>query len=308
MINCIKDTDIYKSLNLVQNLNHAYLFYSIDKVLNNNIALTFAKSLICSTLNSCGVCPNCKQFESNSHPDITIIDQESIKVEDINKLMPKLATLPVSTKYKVFVILNAENINEIAQNKLLKSLEEPNSSTIFILTTSKTDKILPTVMSRLKKIFIPRLEILDKSIIARELKGQNLNVTRFLESDLNLTELINVETNTSYVETMRAIELIFTELKASSDIPQVASKVQKVDKNLFFPLMQDIFIDCINKTKKYDPALTTLISLNFPEKSLVKSLPHIELAYKMQMSNVNFSYILDNLLFNILKEKFLCKQ
>ena len=51
-----------------------------------------------------------------------------------------------------------------------------------------------------------------------------------------------------------------------------------------------------------------LLKDNFSTKALVNCLPHIEKAYRMHCSNVVFSYILDNLLFNILKEKFLCKQ
>ena len=305
MINCIKDTELYRDLNLHRNLSHAYLFYSTDSELNNQIALTFAKSLLCN--NICTACPACKQFDSHSHPDVIILDQDSIKVDDVNKLTSQLNTLPVSSQYKIFVILSAEKINEIAQNKLLKSLEEPNKTNIFILTCSKTDKLLPTILSRLTKIFIPKLSILDKSMISRELQSKNINIGKYLDSDFTITQMIDMETNEKFLDTISAIKEMFTYLKTSADIPKVSSSIVKVDKTLFFPLLQDIFLDCINKTKKYDPELTTLISMNYPELALVNSLPYIEESYKKIMSNVNFSYILDNLLFNILKEKFLCK-
>ena len=132
MIDSIKQTSVYKSLNLHKGEFHAYLFYSIDKELNNNIALNFAKQLICEKGNICNSCNACKQFNSHSHPDFVLLDQTSIKVEDANKIIAKLNTMPISSDLKVFVILNAENINEIAQNKLLKSLEEPNSQNVFI--------------------------------------------------------------------------------------------------------------------------------------------------------------------------------
>ena len=105
MLNCIKETTLYKELNLGQNLSHAYLLYSADRELNNNIALTFAKSLVCERGVACGSCPKCQQFESQSHPDVTIIDQDSIKVDDVNKIISKLSTLPLDNKYKIFVIL-----------------------------------------------------------------------------------------------------------------------------------------------------------------------------------------------------------
>ncbi len=306
MINCIKETELFHNLNLLKNLSHAYLLYSTDSVLNNEIALTFAKSLLCEKV--CNNCPQCRQFDSHSHPDVILLDQDSIKVDDVNKLILQLNILPVSSDYKIFLILNAEKINEIAQNKLLKSLEEPNKTSIFILTCAKTDKLLPTIMSRLTKIYVPKLSILDKSMISRELQTKDINISKYLDADFSLTEMINMETNDKFLETISAIKEIFTNLKTSADIPKVSSSIVKADKTLFFPLLQDIFLDCINNTKKYDPTLTTLISMNYPVQALVNSLPYIEESYKKIMSNVNFSYILDNLLFNILKEKFLCKR
>ena len=170
VIKNIKHTSVYKSLNLKKGEFHAYLFYSTDKELNNNVALCFAKSLICENLNACEICDACKQFESSSHPDVFIINQNTVKVEDANKIINKLNTKPISADVKVFVVLNAENINEIAQNKLLKSLEEPNSQNIFIFTSIKTDKLLPTVLSRLKKLYVPKLSSEDKKLILEVLK------------------------------------------------------------------------------------------------------------------------------------------
>ena len=172
MINCIKNTTSYTSLNLSKEFFHAYLFYSNDKELNNNLALSFAKSFVCEFNNACNSCSGCKQFIASTHPDIMILNQSAIKVEDANNIISKLNTKPIYSKYKVFVVLNAENINEIAQNKLLKSIEEPSSSSIFIFTSTKTDKLLPTVISRLHKVYVPMLSDNDKILVAKELKEQ----------------------------------------------------------------------------------------------------------------------------------------
>lgn len=307
MINCIKNTSVFKLLNLNKNLSHAYLFYSVDKELNNNIALNFAKILQCSNSTACGNCNSCKQFESSSHPDVSIINQDSIKVEDVNNIIAKLTTLPISGKNKVFVILNAENMNETAQNKLLKSLEEPNSCNIFILTSTKTDKLLPTILSRLNKQYVTKLDAQDKLMIAKELKNQNIDIYKYLASDFNLTEMINFETNDAYKSTLEAIKTIFSSLKTTADIPSVCSKIGNFDKSLFLPLLQDILLDCINDSHKFDSSITEIFKATFSKKAMLKCLPLVAEAYKKQMSNVNFGYILDTLLFNILKEKFLCK-
>ena len=307
MLENIKHTSVYRSLNLNKCNTHAYLFYSNDLELNNNVALCFAKQLVCNTSNACNSCSACSQFNSNSHPDVTIIDQASVKVDDINKILSKTTTLPILNQVKVFVILNAENVNEIAQNKLLKSLEEPNSSCKFILTCSKTDKLLPTIMSRLTKIYVPKLTKQDKEILQKELSVSKIDVSKYINCDITLTEILNFETNDEYKSTIKAIENMFNTLKSSSDIPKVVDTLKNVNKSLFLPLLQDIFIDCLNKNNKFEKQLTMLVNVHFSQKALIKCIDLVNEYYKKQISNVNFSYILDNLLFNILKEKFLCK-
>ena len=307
MIKSIINTSVYKTSIIGNEKSHAYLLYSFDKELNNNIALAFAKSLICQNNDACEMCPACQQFNSASHPDVYILNQASIKVDDVTKLMDKLNTKPISATVKVFVILNAETINEISQNKLLKSLEEPNSQNIFILTSSKTDKLLPTVMSRLNKIYIPKLSNADKQIISKELSAQNIDISKYQNADFTLTEIINFETNDEYKNTLKNIDYLFSNLKTTADIPSVVSKLNNVNKELFFPILQDLFLCTLNGEKKFEKPLTMLIDVTLPKKALRKCIPLIAEAYKKQMSNVNFGYILDNLLFNILKEKFLCK-
>ncbi|MBE7707034.1 MAG: hypothetical protein E7Z91_07335 [Cyanobacteria bacterium SIG30] len=307
MIKSIKNTSVYKSSVLGNENSQAYLFYSFDKELNNNIALAFAKSLICKEKCGCESCVACQQFNSSSHPDVYILKQPTIKVDDVTKLMDKLNTKPISADVKVFVILNAENINEISQNKLLKSLEEPNSQNVFILTSSKTDKLLPTVMSRLTKIYVPKLTEQDKQILSKELAEQNVDISKYLNANFTLTEIINFETNEEYKNTLKNLDFLFSNLKTTADIPAAVSKLNNVNKELFFPLMQDLFLTCLNGEKKFEKPLTMLIDVTFNKKALAKCIPLVGEAYKKQMSNVNFGYILDNLLFNILKEKFLCK-
>lgn len=299
----ILSTPLYKELNLMSNLTSTYLFYSNDRVLNDEIALLFAKSLMCEQNNACDICPACAQFDSKTNPDLYIIDQDSVKVDDVNNLISKLATKPISYKHKIFVILNADRINEIAQNKLLKSLEEPNTHTIFILTTTKMDKILPTVLSRLKKIFVPKLSRVDKAMLAQDIK---FDISSYMNIDITLTEILRSQ-DSMYMDTVASIKYIFEQLNTTADIPRVVSSIKIADKTLFLSCMQDIFLDVLRAGGKYGADVVTTIKNKFNNKAIIKCIPLIENAYKQQMSNVNINYILDNLLFNILKEKFLCK-
>ena len=308
MLNSIKSTELYSSLNLGKTNFHAYLFYSLDKVLNNSVALTYAKTLICENENACNCCNACKQFDSLSHPDLIVLDSNNYKVEDANKIISKLASKPISASKKVFVILNFDNMNEIAQNKLLKSFEEPNESNIFILTTTKTDKLLTTILSRLNKIFVPKLYLKDKKLIAEELKLETEATNKFLSSSCNLTNLFVFLNDTSYTQTVSAIISGLKNLNTSQDILKVSSELSKVDKDKFFEILLDIFMCALKGDKvKFGNEVIEIVNAKFNSKVLSKCLNLTEEAYKKYKSNVNFGYILDNLLFNILKEKFLCK-
>ncbi len=302
MIKAIKNSQLYKSLDMKNNLSHAYLFYSNDAVLNNEVALTFANSIICKNGNACGQCNACLQFENKSHPDLFLIDNKSIKVEDISKMLDKMSTLPISAEYKVFIILNAENVNERAQNKMLKSLEEPNDRNIFIMTTSKLDKILPTILSRLKKVRVPNLNQEDKEMIGEELKTVGVDILPY-ENFETLTEMLNF-TNGKNLDTLHCITKIFENLNTTADIPSVVNSIGEIDKDLFFPLMQEMFMCVLKNNAQFAAKDVAPISLRFSPNVIIKCLPLIDDAYKKLKSNVNFTYILDNLLFNILKEKF----
>lgn len=293
---------------LDNNIRHAYLFYSNDEILNNNIAYTFAKSLICENKNACGHCSSCEQFEAGSHPDIYIFDKAQFKVDDAKNIIQKLNTKPIYSNKKVFVIFNSENMNEASQNKLLKSFEEPNDSDIFILTCTKLDKILPTVLSRMRKIYVPTLSFEDKLAISNELKTESLDISKYINSDLNLTEMINSVLNPTYSQSISSFENMIRNLNSSADIPSVVSKLGDVDKLQFLKIFEDAFISSIKVTQaKFDDNLIKFIKDNYSKKAIIKCIPLIEDAYKKILSNVNFTYVLDNLLFNILKEKYLCK-
>lgn len=308
MINCIKDTSVYKSLNLTKTSSHAYLFYSADKVINNEIAKIFAKTFLCVSHSAEDNCAMCRQVESLSHPDFFLIDKNSVKVEDVNTLISKLDTRPISGDKKVFVILNFENVNEISQNKLLKSFEEPNASNIFIITTTNTDKVLKTIMSRITKIYVPKMTSEDKKIISNDLNSKGIDISHYLRLD-SLTDMINFATNETFSSTLVAVKSTIKNLNTTADIPSVVSEINSVDNSLFLTILQELFLDCIRNenSRKFDNELVELVSKKFNHKAIVKCLPLIEDAYKKLLSNVNFIYILDNLLFNILKEKFLCK-
>lgn len=112
-----------------------------------------AKAALCSQgSRPCGECRNCRLADIKSHPDIMRIAPEpgkkSIKVDTVRKVRDDASVKPHLSDRKVFIIENADSMNEQAQNALLKILEEPPGGVIFILLVSSRAAVLNTVLSR----------------------------------------------------------------------------------------------------------------------------------------------------------------
>ncbi|MFH0852874.1 MAG: AAA family ATPase [bacterium] len=97
------------------------------------------------------------------HPDIffTDDDQSSLKIEQVRKILDFAYQTPSLGNKKIIIINKAERLTESGMNALLKTLEEPPISTLFILTTSQPEQILSTVKSRCLNIYFKPLPIND---------------------------------------------------------------------------------------------------------------------------------------------------
>lgn len=115
-------------------LAHAYLFLGPKGLGKKMLALEFAKKIL--------------ETENLSiHPDFINLEcEEGITINQIRNLIANLSFKPFLGKKKVAIIDNVENLNAQGSNALLKTLEEPSSSSVIILVSNQ--QLLPTVVSR----------------------------------------------------------------------------------------------------------------------------------------------------------------
>ena len=89
-------------------------------------------------------------MDTDNQPDVTWVTHDKpnvISVEEIRDQVNKDITIkPYSSRYKIYVIDDAQLLNANAQNALLKTIEEPPEYAIIFLLTSNIDKILPTII------------------------------------------------------------------------------------------------------------------------------------------------------------------
>ncbi|MCR4648530.1 MAG: DNA polymerase III subunit delta' [Lachnospiraceae bacterium] len=153
-------------------VSHAYIIEGEMRSGKEFIAKVFSEALLCEGESDkpCGKCQSCLQMENNAHPDFYSIvhDKPSIiSVKDIRDQVVKgISTRPFKSRYKIYLINEAEIMTEEAQNALLKTLEEPPEYVVIILLTTSKDKLLPTIQSRCVKL---SLRPVDKKILKKYL-------------------------------------------------------------------------------------------------------------------------------------------
>ncbi len=170
----------------------AYLFFGPEGVGKAMTSIIYSKAMNCRLheADACPAaaeseqCPSCKKIEKFSHPDIAVIlpapkkireekgqmdvlrkgdlhayrGTEIIAIGDIRAIESALLLKPFEARRRVVIVLDAESMNQEAQNAFLKLLEEPPADTTIILTSSKPERLFPTIRSRCQKIPFRRLE------------------------------------------------------------------------------------------------------------------------------------------------------
>lgn len=163
-------------------LANAYLFHGPWGVGKTRAALAFAAALLCPsrTDDACGKCEHCQRAARLSHPDLRFLfpvsgeeseleatigetlealgrdplfvfayeKAASIRISLTRDLLRELSFRPYEAERRVVVVRDADRMRADQYSALLKSLEEPGQSTVWVLTTSRPRRLPDTVRSR----------------------------------------------------------------------------------------------------------------------------------------------------------------
>ena len=113
------------------------------------------QTILCASPQApCGQCPACKKVLAGLHPDVHVVGEEekSISVDSIRALRDQLALRPFEADRHIALIPRADRMTAQAQNALLKTLEEPAGGNVFFLLTDQPGAMLPTIVSRCRRL------------------------------------------------------------------------------------------------------------------------------------------------------------
>ena len=146
--------DLLKRALASERAAHAYLLTGPPQIGKRWLALNFAQALNCLSDNNeerpCGQCLACSKIAHGNHPDVQIIEGEggTLKIDQMRTLRHEAVLSPLEGRWKVYIIRQMEQATAEAANCLLKTLEEPPSNVILMLTASEAEALLPTIVSR----------------------------------------------------------------------------------------------------------------------------------------------------------------
>jgi DNA polymerase-3 subunit delta' len=128
---------------------HAYLLHGPPGVGKRAIALLFAAELL----------GDHARVERRTHPDLYVVEPvgDQIRIDDIRTLRSDLHMRPYEASHRVYLIVDADTMNEDAADALLKDLEEPPSYAVILLLASDLGPLPETIRSRCQLVPFRRL-------------------------------------------------------------------------------------------------------------------------------------------------------
>ncbi len=319
LLSLIENTGAYrtvKSDKKANRLSHAYLLLSPDAEMLGDYLRLFAKLLVCSGDNPCNRCRACKLIDGNSFSDVIFYPTEkaTVTVDDINSLISESYVKPIENDKKVFILSNAETMNLPAQNKLLKTLEEPPRGVHIIIGATSEYPLLSTVKSRVKKLELPAFTaeklfaaLKDDCPDTARLKNAiacgdgTLGKALALYGDDNLNDAVELAVDT------------LVNMKSSASVLDYSNKIcaLKVDISEFLSvlelLLRDMLVISQGKGELTNSDRAQYImknGVNFSVGAIINGLEKIVEARERKKFNASQTMLIEWLLFQILEGKY----
>jgi DNA polymerase-3 subunit delta' len=162
---------------------NSLLFFGPEGVGKRDIAMVLAKAMNClkNKDDACEVCASCRAIENGNFPDVMVIAPEKnvLKIEQMRAMKQTAYLRPMVGRKRVFIIDQAEKMNEESANSVLKILEEPPAFTHIILITHNPYLILPTIKSRCQDLSFSQISKQDIEKVLVE-RGQDEEKARII--------------------------------------------------------------------------------------------------------------------------------
>lgn len=212
-----------------EKIPHAYIFCGGHGIGKTTLARIFARDL------------------GTNESDIYELDaaSSSKKIEDMRELIESVHTMPILSKYKVYILDEAHMLTKDSSNAFLKTLEEPPAHVIFILCTTDPEKILTTVRSRCNIIKLEKPNV--ENIVSRlkyicqkediKINNNKLDLEKLNESDDKVLELIAKNSSNSFRDSITNLEKVIHAFGNDVNLENVEKIFGKTDQENYLEII-----------------------------------------------------------------------
>lgn len=241
MFSNIVGNDIFKKVFNGGELRNGYIFEGIDGIGKKTMAMEIAK------VYSGGIIQN-----------VHVIDKDSISIDDIREVCDSIQVFPYMNKKRIIVINNAEKMNDVSQNTLLKTLENPPINCHFFLITNSIDKLLDTIISR---CIICRFKRIDNKVI-QDIITNELKIKSDLKDFLSICvagrigKLFDIKNDDSKLSYYKDLFSIAEDLSNSKDEKKLLSISEMFGSDDILSKLNDLmlwfsYLYIVNKNAEY---------------------------------------------------------
>lgn len=317
--NALKKSRAYNLImsDLKSGLGHAYIVASGDDDVVDEFFTLVAASVFCENQNSaCFECAECRKVLHQNHADVFHINEarEKIKVDDIVKLLSSVYVRSLSGR-KLYFVHRADMMNAQAQNKLLKTLEEPPQDVTIFLGVANSSAMLDTIKSRARTL---HLDVFDEDSVFEAMLSlgfdREMSAVAAACSEGMLGKARKIASSPQYAALYRTATDLMKRLEKSTDILSLDGIVtSQEDMSGFLDVLSIIIRDMMVVQEEGSMILSKHISgdiemlaQKYSPLALAKILIIINDTRRQLSLNVNPLSAIDNLLFSILEVRHKC--
>ncbi|MDY2879458.1 MAG: hypothetical protein SOT34_00760 [Candidatus Borkfalkiaceae bacterium] len=283
-------------------LSHAYLVVCPDADRLAEYARALAKLIQCEDGRGCGECRACRLIDKNAYSDCTVYPEgDKILASDVDDLLSRSVVRPLENKTRLFLLVGAESMTASAQNKLLKTLEEPPANVCIILAAVSDYNLLPTVKSRVKRVEIPPFgekELFD-GLREKFTDGERLRRAISLSGGLE-GKVEKYYLGEDADRNLALCRQILGEMKRSSDVIRFSGKIDQTNVRDFIAAMRAETSKLLKELVRGKPSA---LCEGFTTGALLAISDRLSAAEKSLNFNANVQMTVDSVLFGIVEEK-----
>ena len=318
--NILKKTEAYQNIKkeLLNNPSHAYLYLTKDTEIAKAFFYLISLTKFCTNHSACMNCTECIKIKDNANPNVHFINSDGHKLytQEVQDVIDGLYPPPLFGEIDLYFIQNFDEIDATAQNKLLKSLEEPPEHVIFFISASNEKRVLQTIRSRCRII---NLDTFRESEITDFLLTCNVpyETARIAASfcDGQIQKAYDFAMDESFSNRFTFLKDMLLDIQSSKDIIKYSQNLyfksnpkKTLDLLLFiFTIILDCHVDMNLLNNRLSQNVATTLIQKFSRKSLLAIIDHITDTLEELTYNVNESHAMDNLMFNIMEARYIWK-